>query len=420
MKQTKSKKDFTKSTIKVAELFAGVGGFREGLETSNPEKFKVVLSNQHEPGEKAQFASKIYVERYGAEGHFNVPIEDLLDSGIHEQGEYKEIDLLVGGFPCQDYSVAKARGKASGIQGKKGVLWWSILRLIESNKPKYVLLENVDRLAKSPSSQPGRDFAVMLRSLNHAGYTVEWRVINAGEFGFPQRRKRIYIFAEYLGLEPTSYESYLTDESVMSRAFPMSPLGAMLDLELDQDLINISDNFNLGGKKSPFQTAGFARNGHVKTISLAPKSIQTLPLKEVILSAEEVTGEYWISNGDVQRWRDAKKGVRKERIKGDFSYIYSEGDMPFPDSIDKPSRTIVTGEGGKTPSRFKHVIKQGRRYRRLTIEELEMLNGFKAGWTSSEAIKISNSRRAFLMGNALVVGVIERIGESLAKHHAAQ
>jgi DNA (cytosine-5)-methyltransferase 1 len=420
MKLTKPKKILTESTIKVAELFAGVGGFREGLETSNPESFKVVLSNQHEPGEKTQFASKIYVERYGPEGHFNIPIEDLLDSGIHEQDEYKEIDLVVGGFPCQDYSVAKARGKASGIEGKKGVLWWSILRLIESNKPKYVLLENVDRLAKSPSSQPGRDFAVMLRSLNNAGYTVEWRVINAGEFGFPQRRKRIYILAEYRGAEPANYDRYLSEESVISRAFPMSALGAMADLELADDLIDISENFNLGGKKSPFQTAGFAINGFVKTIALSPKSIQTLPLKEVILPAEEVASEFWISNVDVQRWKDAKKGVRKDRMKGDFSYIYSEGDMPFPDSIDKPSRTIVTGEGGKTPSRFKHVIMQGRRYRRLTIEELEILNGFKAGWTTSEALKISDSRRAFLMGNALVVGVIEKIGESLAKHHAAQ
>jgi DNA (cytosine-5)-methyltransferase 1 len=420
MRSTKSKKAPTASTIKVAELFAGVGGFREGLETSNPETFQVVLSNQHEPGEKAQFASKIYVERYGPEGHFNIPIEDLLDSAIHEQDEYKEIDLLVGGFPCQDYSVAKARGKASGIEGKKGVLWWSILRLIESNKPKYVLLENVDRLAKSPSSQPGRDFAVMLRSLNNAGYTVEWRVINAGEFGFPQRRKRIYIFAEYHGAQPTNYDMHLSEESVISRAFPMSPLGAMADIELADDLIGISENFNLGGKKSPFHTAGFASNGHVKTIALSPKHIETLPLKEVILPPEEVASEYWISNADVQRWRDAKKGVRKERKKGDFSYIYSEGDMPFPDSIDKPSRTIVTGEGGKTPSRFKHVIMQGRRYRRLTIEELEILNGFKAGWTSSDTLNISGSRRAFLMGNALVVGVIERIGDSLAKHHAAR
>ena len=420
MKSTNSIKVSNVSTIKVAELFAGVGGFREGLETSSPENFEIVLSNQHEPGEKAQFASKIYVERYGQEGHFNIPIDDLLDSGIHQQDKYKEIDLVVGGFPCQDYSVAKARGKASGIEGKKGVLWWSILRLVEDNKPKYVLLENVDRLAKSPSSQPGRDFAVMLRSLNNAGYAVEWRVINAGEFGFPQRRKRIYIFAEHGGFEPANYEKHLSEESVISRAFPMAPIGVMANLELAEDLIEISENFNLGGKKSPFLTAGFASNGFVKTIALTPKSIQTVPLKDVILPAEKVASEFWISNRDVQRWKDAKKGVRKDRFKGEFSYIYSEGNMPFPDSIDKPSRTIVTGEGGKTPSRFKHVIKQGRRYRRLTIEELEILNGFKAGWTSSGALKISDSRRAFLMGNALVVGVIEKIGESLAKHHAAQ
>ena len=420
MKSTKPKKVSTVPPLKVAELFAGVGGFREGLETLNPGKFKVILSNQHEPGEKTQFASKIYVQHYGSEGHFNIPIDDLLESEIHLQAEYKGIDLIVGGFPCQDYSVAKARGKASGIEGKKGVLWWSILKLIESNKPKYVLLENVDRLAKSPAAQPGRDFAVMLRSLNNAGYSVEWRVINAGEFGFPQRRKRIYILAELDGKEPSNFESYLREHSVIASAFPMVPTCEITEFELDKDLVEISVSFNLGAKKSPFLTAGIARNGSVKTIGLAPRSVQMLPLKDVILPAKEVQSEFWIQDTDIQRWRDAKKGVRKNRSKGGFDYVYSEGDMPFPDSIDKPSRTIVTGEGGNTPSRFKHVIRQGRRYRRLTTEELEILNGFEAGWTSSDSIKISDSRRAFLMGNALVIGVIQKIGYSLAKHHEAR
>src|SRR5699024_5905062 len=104
-------------------------------------------------------------------------------------------DLIVGGFPCQDYSVARSLSGEKGIQGKKGVLFWEIARAIENTHPKYVLLENVDRLLKSPSSQRGRDFAVMLATFQHFDYSVEWRVINAADYGFPQRRRRVFIFA---------------------------------------------------------------------------------------------------------------------------------------------------------------------------------------------------------------------------------
>ena len=174
--------------IKVVELFAGVGGFRLGLEKNN---FEVVWSNQWEPSTKRQHASMVYEARFGKENHSNEDINVVVTRDVEEVPDH---DLLVGGFPCQDYSVATTLKNSKGLRGKKGVLWWAIHKILEAkeNPLKYLFLENVDRLLKSPSAQRGRDFAVMLQSLNELGYAVEWRVINAAEYGMPQRRRRVF------------------------------------------------------------------------------------------------------------------------------------------------------------------------------------------------------------------------------------
>ena len=190
-----------KEKLKVIELFAGVGGFRLGLEgwkgkssSSGYSKkmiknFETVWSNQWEPGVKVQHASDVYQEMFGSTGHSNQDIGAIVPKSIPKH------DLLVGGFPCQDYSVAKQLAKSEGIEGKKGVLWWSIRDILEAKRPKYALLENVDRLIKSPAKQRGRDFAIILASLADLDYMVEWRVINAADYGMPQRRRRVFIFA---------------------------------------------------------------------------------------------------------------------------------------------------------------------------------------------------------------------------------
>ena len=187
--------------IKVAELFAGVGGFRLGLEGwekksassgyTKPIKsiYEIVWSNQWEPSTKTQHASLVYEKRFGKSGHSN---EDITTVDVATIPDH---DLLVGGFPCQDYSVATTLKNSKGLIGKKGVLWWSIHKILgeKKKKPKYIFLENVDRLLISPSKQRGRDFAIILKSLDDLGYAVEWRVINAADYGMPQRRKRIFI-----------------------------------------------------------------------------------------------------------------------------------------------------------------------------------------------------------------------------------
>ena len=394
----------------VAELFAGVGGFRIGLAAAG---WKTIFSNQWEPSTKAQHASEVYVANFGSEGHSNEDIATVKD--------IPNVDLLVGGFPCQDYSVAKSLNSSKGLAGKKGVLWWEILRLVEKKKPKFLFLENVDRLLKSPSSQRGRDFAVMLKTLGDEGYLIEWRVVSASDYGFPQRRIRVFIVAKRTKTTPTKIDEFLTKEGILARALPVSRTfegRAEIDLSESADLI--SKNFNKGAGKSPFLNSGVYFGGRAYTLkTTAAHKGKKVVLGDVVLPDEEVPSEYFVASDRIKEWEYLKgaKTIERTHKASGTAYNYAEGKMAFPDLLTNPSRTILTGEGGTSPSRFKHIIKTKKGYRRLTPVELERLNGFPDNWTSVGASRepISDVRRAFFMGNALVVGLIQRVGKILAE-----
>lgn len=404
------------SKITVAELFAGVGGFRLGLERF--DCYKVIFSNQYEPSTKTQHASMVYEARFGKENHSNK------DIALVETSEIPNHDLLCGGFPCQDYSVASTLNNSKGLVGKKGVLWWSIHRILKEkeNKPKYLLLENVDRLLKSPATQRGRDFAVMLKSLDELGYAVEWRVINAAEYGMPQRRRRVFFIGYhrstkmYKKLLANNKTEWITEDGVFAQAFEVKKevLNFCNEFDLKDNLLEISNNFNKGKKLSPFLNAGLMINGTVGTLKLVANYDGKKTVLGDLLQNGEVTEEFFLKNEELPKWKylkGAKKEVRTSNTG--FQYNYSEGGMIFPDALDNASRTIITGEGGKSPSRFKHVVQSDRGLRRLTPIELERLNMFPENHTKLEGI--TNTKRAFFMGNALVVGIVERIGEQLYK-----
>ncbi len=399
--------------LKVCELFAGVGGFRLGLEKTGG--FEVVWSNQWEPSTKTQHASLVYEARFGSRNHSNENIEKVLSKDIPDH------DVLVGGFPCQDYSVATTLKNSKGLLGKKGVLWWSIHRILseKKNKPKYLILENVDRLLKSPSSQRGRDFAIMLKSLSDLGYAIEWRVINAAEYGMPQRRRRVFI----VGIHKSSslYSKYntlnsasaLLEKGIFATVFPVSQSSTKLNhLSLEGTILNISENFNKGEKLSPFFNSGVCIEGKVSTLKTTPNYDGSFTLLSDILQNGDVSKDYFISEKELPKWEYLKGGKKELRTtKEGFTYNYSEGSMVFPDALNKASRTIITGEGGKSPSRFKHVIQTDKGLRRLTPLELERLNMFPDNHTKLEGV--SDTKRAFFMGNALVVGIVEHIANSL-------
>lgn len=397
--------------LKVCELFAGVGGFRLGLE--NTGNYEVVWSNQWEPSTKTQHASLVYEARFGSENHSNVNIEEVPTSKIPDH------DILVGGFPCQDYSVATTLKNSKGLIGKKGVLWWSIHRILseKENKPKYLFFENVDRLLKSPSTQRGRDFAVMLKSLNDLGYAVEWRVINAAEYGMPQRRRRVFFLgyhkstAIYKKLVNQNPMDWLLEHGTIASSFPAKKLGAPVSFSLDKDLVSLSDSFNVDKGLSPFLNSGLCIENEIDTIKTAADYYGSRNvLSDIIENNNEM--EFSIPKADIPKWeylKGSKKEIRK--TKDGFEYNYSEGSMVFPDALDQPSRTIITGEGGKSPSRFKHVVQTSAGLRRLSPVELERLNMFPDDHTKLEGI--SNTKRAFFMGNALVVGIVEQMGNVL-------
>ncbi len=399
----------------VAELFAGVGGFRIGLARAG---WKTVFSNQWEPATKVQHASDVYVARFGEEGHSN---EDISSVKLLP----KNIDLLVGGFPCQDYSVAKTLNSSKGLKGKKGVLWWEILRLVhdaKAQKPKFIFLENVDRLLKSPSNQRGRDFAVMLRTLGDEGYTIEWRVVNAAEYGFPQRRIRVFIVAtkKKKAAKKESPQTIIQKSGILARALPIEKLTSdLIEIELDDEADEISSRFNKGGDKSPFLNSGYYADGVAYTIkSQAKLSSSAMVLGDVLVSDSRVPDEYWVEEKRLKAWRylkDAKSVERTHKGSG-VTYNYAEGKMAFPDLLTNPSRTILTAEGGNTPSRFKHIIQTKNGYRRLTPIELERLNGFPDDWTKTieQEKVVTDAKRAFFMGNALVIGLIEKVGKIIA------
>lgn len=413
----------SRNKMTVIELFAGIGGFRIGLEKSN---WRVVLSNQWEPGTTRQYASELYIQHFGAENHICADMERVLDEVESGKREISNFELLVGGFPCQDYSVARTLSQATGIQGKKGVLWWQIYRLLSMKRPRLIFLENVDRLLSSPATQRGRDFAIMLSCLSDLHYLVEWRVVNAADYGFPQKRRRVFIIGSLVPNDfvMRNHISLLTRDGVLAKALPvkfqenqpvLNLAGLTLpDFRIDGDIKSISDHFGKKTMRTPFLNTGVMHNREVWTRKVIPNfQRKRQVLREILLSEDEVDETYYVPDTELEKWRYLKGAKNEHRVHkaSGFEYSYNEGAIPFPDNLEGPSRTILTAEGGSTPSRFKHIIlTPSGKYRRLTPIELERLNGFPDGWTKG----IPDARRAFLMGNALVVGIIERIGKILA------
>lgn len=409
--------------IKVVELFAGVGGFRIGLDRANDEKtsFKTIWANQFEPATTRQHAAEVYMARFGKKGFDNRNIESVIESDFDSIPDH---DLLVGGFPCQDYSVASTLKNSHGLIGKKGVLFWSIYTILErkgDKAPDYLFLENVDRLLKSPAKQRGKDFAVMLAALSDLGYAIEWRVVNAAEYGFPQRRRRVFIVGYKKGTKlyekakKAAAGEWLTKKSVLAEAFPVEPNLTTHEIKLEGTYAEITDNFSAHKPTlSPFENSGLmidrvAMTGKVKTVYDG----KTIVLGDVLIDEKDVPDEFFISDDKLPQWTYLK-GAKKEERKtaSGHVYHYAEGAMVFPDALDRPSRTIITGEGGSGASRFKHVIKTpSGRYRRLVPIELERLDMFPENHTQLDGV--SDGKRAFFMGNALVVGAIERVGKAL-------
>lgn len=400
--------------ISVVELFAGVGGFRLGLEAAS-DRYKVIWANQWEPYKADQWAFDCYVSHFGKSP--NHVCKDI----VIAKKDIPDHDLLVGGFPCQDYSIMKKN--SAGIEGKKGVLWWQIDDILREKRPSYVILENVDRLIRSPSKQVGRDFSIILRCFYQKGYAVEWRVINAADYGQAQRRRRTFIiayhnttqmfrdFAESVCLTGLkAMHRQVMESGIMSKAFPIaSHRHTFVDNWIDE--MRFEDMESLSKTQKVYlHNAGVMMNGRIYSIEVAPKYEHSIALGK-ILEKGIVDEYYFLRDEDMSKWIYAKGAKHEQRHRKDGSvYWFNEGAVCFPDSIDKPSRTILTSE--TQVGRTSHVVTdlQTGRLRVLTPIECERLNGFPDNWTNTW---MPEKMRYFCMGNALVIPIVTKIASAV-------
>ncbi len=393
----------------ICELFAGVGGFRLGFDRLN-SGWKTTWFSQWEPGAKTQWAHDCYVQHFGDSADLNGEYHTGEDISTMAKDAIPDHTLLVGGFPCQDYSVAHTLASSHGIEGKKGVLWWQIRDVLIAKKAPFCILENVDRLLKSPAKQRGRDFGVILACLAEQGYSVEWRVVNAAQYGAAQRRRRTFIFAyrdETLygrKMEPVSAEDIFKSDGLMAKAFPIEKMGEITEKAISTDIIDVSDNFAFA-----FENAGYMHNGMIYTAKIIEAEEAPILLGDIL--QRNVDEKHYISGDKLAKWtylKGAKKIPRKS-LNG-HEYVFSEGPIAFPDPWDRPGRTMLTSES--TLNRSTHVVSDPGtgRLRLLTPVEAERLQGFDDEWTNTG---MPDRMRYFCMGNALVVQMITRMGKVL-------
>ena len=393
----------------MCELFAGVGGFRLGLERLE-SGWKTVWFSQWEPGARTQWAHDCYVKHFGDCKDKNGEYHTGDDIAVVQKEAIPEHTLLVGGFPCQDYSVAHTLASSQGIEGKKGVLWWQIRDVLIAKRPPFCIFENVDRLLKSPAKQRGRDFGVILACFAELGYSAEWRVINAATYGAAQRRRRTFIFAyrndtRYGNrMAAVNPEQVLSAEGLMPRAFPILEVGKPKETQLPTDIVEVSDKFAFD-----FRQAGYMTQGQIYTADVEVCEETPVLLKDILQS--DVDEKFYITSDRMEKWvylKGAKK-IARTSASG-HEYVFSEGPIAFPDVWDRPGRTMLTSESTLNRSTLVVADPGTGRIRSLTPVEAERLQGFQDDWT---ATGMPQRMRFFCMGNALVVPMISRMGKVL-------
>ena len=424
--------------MNVLELFAGVGGFRIGLENANPDYFRTLWSNQWEPSRKSQDAFEVYNYHFPDSENINISIADITD----EQFAEMDAEMIVGGFPCQDYSVARSKKNEQGIEGQKGVLFWEIIRATRIIRPRFLILENVDRLLKAPSKQRGRDFAIMLTAFNNLGYSVEWRVINAADYGRSQRRRRVFFFIyrndipfahqmdqrfeeQEQVFDENRYDDYIFHEGLFATQFPImnTPVKKRhVYYELPEDIVEVSDNFS-----GTVWNTGVMRHGRYYSIDTAPNyDGEPITLGEILQNEEDVPEKFFVNDpAKLEKFQYLRGPKRIERTSADgHTYIYSEGGMSPTDDLNLPGRTMLTSEG--TVNRSTHFLNVNGKYRLITPVEAERLQDFPDNWTALKRLsdgtvtEVSDKMRMFFMGNALVTEIVRKIGEFIVEIDIAE
>jgi DNA (cytosine-5)-methyltransferase 1 len=385
--------DSAEMTITFGSLFAGIGGFDLGFERAGMEcAWQVEIDKD---------ASSVLNHHWP-----DVPtIKDVRNV----TGQSPTVDLICGGFPCQDVSVA---GKRAGLAGKRSGLWFEFHRILSELTPRWVVVENVPGLL---SSNGGADFAVILRGLVELGYGVAWRILDAQYFGVAQRRRRVFIVGS-LG-DGRAAEVLFEREGLPGDIAPRREAGSELARDVAASLRGRGkgtgtriDNETQDSKLVVFEPR-FARNGRGAPDTIAP------PLKAqsgqtgkgdgapVLAFVQNTRDEVRLMNGDGQITGalSAQPGMKQQSyISLPMSARVETGETVS--TLDSQSGENRGGSEGKKVLTHSGV-------RRLTPTECERLQGFPDGWTDGQ----SDSKRYRQLGNAVAVPVAEWLGNQLMK-----
>lgn len=356
--------------MKTVELFAGIGGFRLACDELN---IQTIWANDID-----KKASEVYRHNFGESVHVHGDIKDFIT-------DIPDHDLLTGGFPCQPFSSA---GKKLGIEDARGTLFEQIVNILDKKKPKYFVLENVKRLL---SMDKGSHFATIIESLSNLGYFIEWRVLNAINFGLPQHRERVVI----TGRIEQSIKSYLCSRDDICT--------------LNSKQINNISNYamwnTIENHSTKFLNWGMAFSGkfcHAKVDSFSEKK----PFVKLANILEEKPDRSFFFTKDTEE--RIKNSEKVDRFYNGVEILYNQkggarmGYSIFGTAGVSPTLTCTT-------SRHYERYKIGNEYRRLTNIEYARIQGFPDQHCSSQ----SRYDQYSLFGNAvppqMVKWVIERI-----------
>ena len=371
--------------MKFLDLFAGIGGFRLGMESAGHECVGFC--------EIDKFARKSYKAIHNMEGE--IELHDITRVSNESVRRIGSVDVICGGFPCQAFSIA---GNRRGFEDTRGTLFFEIARFASILRPKYLFLENVKGLLNHDG---GATFETILGALDELGYNVEWQVLNSKDFGVPQNRERVFII------------EHLRGRSIRA-IFPLGGNDKTTDCK--QQKIKKVGNIRKKGK---------SQSGDVVSIdSLAPTLCSTTtqkdPLKVAIPGGLAPTLSTMQGRGQepkiIQKARGFNKGAQHSIAPTLSSNSWQENNLvkvvDFYNKITKDEvGTLTSSGGGSTVRAGSFGITDGYRIRKLTPRECWRLQGFP-DWAFDKAQEVnSNSQLYKQAGNSVTVNVIEAISK---------
>ena len=378
-----------KNHMQFLDLFAGIGGFRLGMESAGHECIGFC--------EIDKFARASYKAIHDTKGEIELhDITTVSDESIRRIGR---VDIICGGFPCQAFSIAGAR---RGFEDTRGTLFFEIARFASILRPKYLLLENVKGLLNHDG---GATFETILGALDELGYNVEWQILNSKDFGVPQNRERVFIVGHLRG-------------ECTRRVFPLSKSGRQAN--------------SIKKQYSNTITTRYGNSQGAGAYIVESKSQKVRSIGNIHPSGNGMNGEVYESTGlaptlttnkgegvkIIQRAHGYNQGGEHDIAPTLTSNSYQENNLvkvvDFYNKITKDEvGTLTSSGGGSTVRAGSFGITDGYRIRKLTPRECWRLQGFP-DWAFDKAQEVnSNSQLYKQAGNSVTVNVIAAIAREL-------